>query len=112
MSRGKGLGTPRSSIPLMSMPNPMAEATRWSLFAWQTGLVFTLRSAQLMARPGTAAVTLADMAMEKQLAFTQGFVDAGQAALRGEHIQAVTEAAVAPARKRVAANARALRRGR
>ena len=87
-----------------------AEIGRWNLFAWQTGWVFTLRSAQLWADPATAATVLGDMAAEKQRAFLDGWAAAGRAAIGGAGMQAVTKAALAPARRRVIANLRQLHR--
>ncbi|MFC0407402.1 hypothetical protein [Roseomonas elaeocarpi] len=87
-----------------------AEIGRWNLFAWQTGWVFTLRSAQLWAEPATAATSLNAMAAEKQRAFLDGWAAAGRAAIGGAGVQAVTEAAMRPARRRVIANLRQLRR--
>ncbi|MFT8243986.1 hypothetical protein [Roseomonas sp. BN140053] len=89
--------------------NP-ADLGQWGFFAWQTGWVFALRSAELWATPATAGTTLAEMAMEKQRAFADGWAAASQVALRGGDAQAVAEAAMRPSRRRVAANARALRR--
>jgi hypothetical protein len=83
---------------------------QYVLFAWQTGWVFALRSVQLWAEPATAQAALTAMALEKQRAFAEGAVAAGRAALRGAEAQAVLAAALAPARRRVAANARALGR--
>ena len=44
----------------------MTDPSRWGLFAWQVGWVFTLRSLDLMARPDGAGAELARMAAEKQ----------------------------------------------
>lgn len=80
----------------------------WPLFAWQAGWVFALRSADLMAKPDSAAAELTRMALEKQRAFTEGWFAAGRAALRGENPAAVMAAAASPARRRVSANLRGL----
>ena len=78
------------------------------LFAWQTGWVFTLRSLRLWAEPGKAAGSLTEMALEKQRAFAEGALAAGRAVLRGADPHVVAAAALRPARKRVAANMKAL----
>jgi hypothetical protein len=90
------------------MTNPAA----FALLAWQAGWVFTIRSAQLWAEPATAAATLAEMAAEKQRAFTAGAFAAGRAALDGARPDLVAAAALRPARRRVAANLRQLTRPR
>ncbi|WP_426959459.1 hypothetical protein [Muricoccus radiodurans] len=87
------------------------DPTRWGLFAWQAGWVFTLRSLDLATRADGAA-ELTRLAMEKQRAFADGWVAAGQAALRGADPAAVMAAAVRPAQRRVSANLRAIRRGK
>ncbi len=74
-------------------------------------MVFTLRSAQLWARPAEAHATLTGYAIEKQRAFTAGALAAGQAALAGAAAPAVLAAAVAPAHRRVKANMRKLTGG-
>ncbi|MBK1658001.1 hypothetical protein [Paracraurococcus ruber] len=86
--------------------NPFAAAT----LAWQTTFVFTLRSLQLWTEPAAAQARLAAYALEKQKAFAAGAVAAGQAALSGAAAYEVMEAALAPARRRVHANARTLMR--
>ena len=84
----------------------------WGLFAWQSGTVFALRSAELMLRaPHEAPHALTGMALEKGRAFSRGWMDAGMAAMRGADPAAVMAAAARPSRRRVAANLRALRRG-
>jgi hypothetical protein len=88
--------------------NPFTTA----LFAWQTGFVFTLRSMQLWAEPAKAQAQLTEFALEKQRAFTAGAVAAGKAAMAGADAPAVVAAALAPAQRRVRANARKLVRGR
>lgn len=77
-------------------------------FAWQVGMVFTLRSIELWAEPVRAQARLAEYALEKQRAFVAGAAKAGQAALAGAAPAAVMAAALAPARRRVRANARKL----
>jgi hypothetical protein len=88
--------------------NPFTTA----MFAWQTGFVFTLRSMQLWAEPAKATAQLTEFALEKQRAFTAGAVAAGQAAMAGADAPTVLAAALAPAHRRVRANARKLFRGR
>ena len=83
---------------------------QWGIFAWQAGWVFTLRSMDLMAAPAEAGSELARMALEKQRAFTQGWMDAGRKALQGADARQIANAAMAPARRRVAANVRTLGR--
>ena len=87
--------------------NPFTTAT----LAWQTAFVFTLRSLQLWAEPAEASARLTAYALEKQKAFTAGAMAAGQAALAGAAAPKVIEAALAPAHRRVRANARKLMRG-
>ncbi len=86
------------------MTNPAA----YALLAWQAGWVFTLRSAQLWSEPAKAAVSLAEMAAEKQKAFAEGALAAGVAAMQGTRPDLVALAAMRPARRRVAANIRSL----
>jgi hypothetical protein len=86
------------------MTNPAA----YALFAWQTGMVFTLRSAQLWVEPVGAAAALAEMAAEKQKAFAEGAVAATAAVMRGARPDLVAAAALGPARRRVRANLKAL----
>ncbi|HYZ34106.1 MAG TPA: hypothetical protein VE684_17680 [Crenalkalicoccus sp.] len=80
------------------------------LFAWEAGVVFTMRSLELWAEPAEAQARLAEYAMEKQQAFATAALKAGEAAMIGAAPAAVLSAAVAPVRRRVRANARALRR--
>lgn len=84
--------------------NPFTAAA----FAWQSGMVFALRSAQLWSQPADAHGKLAGYALEKQRAFTAGALAAGQAAMAGAAAPAVFAAAVAPAQRRVRANMRKL----
>ncbi|MGX9963433.1 hypothetical protein ACVFYP_08910 [Roseomonas sp. F4] len=88
------------------MTNPAA----YALFAWQSGWVFTLRSLQLTTDPAGASAALAAMVAEKQKAFSDGAFAAGRAMLAGSRPDVVAEAALRPARRRVAANMRALHR--
>jgi hypothetical protein len=78
--------------------------------AWQASWVFTLRSVQLWTEPTTAAAELTRMAAEKHEAFAAGALAAGKAAMRGTRPDLVAHAALAPARRRVAANLRQLTR--
>jgi hypothetical protein len=87
--------------------NPFTTAT----LAWQTAFVFTLRSVQLWTEPAEAQARLTAYALEKQKAFTAGAMAAGAAALAGAAAPTVLEAALAPAHRRVRANARKLMRG-
>lgn len=80
------------------------------LFFWQAGLVFTTRSLELWTEPAQAQARLAGYALEKQRAFVEGMAAAGTAAMAGATAEAVASAALGPARKRVRANARALRK--
>lgn len=89
----------------------MTDPAAFALLAWQSGWVFALRSAQLWSSPAGAAAALAEMAAEKQAAFTAGAFAAGQAALHGTRPDLVAEAALRPARRQVAANLRRLTRG-
>lgn len=88
------------------MTNPAA----YALFAWQAGWVFTLRSVQLATQPAEAATALAAMVEEKQKAFLEGAIAASRAVLDGARPDVVADAALRPARRRVAANMRALNR--
>lgn len=87
--------------------NPFTTAT----LAWQTAFVFTLRSMQLWTEPAEATARLTGYALEKQKAFTAGAMAASQAMLAGHMAHTVLEAAMAPAHKRVRANARKLMQG-
>ena len=77
----------------------------------EAGFVFLAHSAQLWANPARAAARLTQLAAEKQKAFAEGAVKAGLAAANGASPAAVAEAAMAPARRRVRANARKLTKG-
>lgn len=89
------------------MNNPAA----YALFAWQSGWVFALRSMQLGTDPAGASAALAEMVAEKQKAFTDGAFAAGRAVMQGARPDVVAAAALRPARRRVAANMRALHKG-
>lgn len=86
----------------------MRHPAEFAWFTWQAGWVFALRSAQLWAEPAEATATLTAMALEKQRAFAQGWTAASRAALRGADAGTVVAVALAPARRRVSANHRAL----
>lgn len=79
-------------------------------FAWQSGFVFAARSLLLWNNPVTAQAELTRFALEKQRAFTQGALAAGEAMLAGAHGGAVVAAALRPAQRRVRANMRRLAR--
>jgi len=85
---------------------------RWALMAWQAGAVFTLRSLQLWNEPLHATSRLVGHAAEKQRAAMQGMVHLAEAVARGATPAAMMAAALEPARRRVAANARGLARKR
>ena len=87
--------------------NPFTTAT----LAWQTAFVFTLRSMQLWTEPHAAQARLTGYALEKHTAFAAGAMAASQAMLAGQMVPAVMKAAMAPAHRRVQANARKLMRG-
>ena len=89
------------------------DANPFAAFAWfaEAGWVFAVHSAQLWADPAKAGGRLAALRLEKQRAFAEGAVRAGAAAMRGGSPDAVAKAAMAPARRRVRANARAIRHG-
>jgi len=89
----------------------MTTPVRYAWMAWQASWVFTIRSAQLWAAPTMAGSELTRMAEEKQRAFTDGVFAASRAVLRGTRPDLVAHAALAPARRRVAANLRQLTRG-
>jgi high-affinity K+ transport system ATPase subunit B len=82
-------------------------------FAWLTeaSWVFAMHSAQLWADPARAGRRLAVLGAEKQKAFAEGAVKAGAAALRGARPSAVAKAALAPAKRRVRANAWKIQKG-
>lgn len=86
----------------------MTNPTAYALMAWQASWVFAIRSAQLWTEPATASAALVEMAAEKHRAFTAGAIAASRAAMRGTRPDLVAVAALAPARRRVAANIRQL----
>ena len=81
-------------------------------YTWlaEAGWVFMMHSAQLWTDP-KASARLAALGAEKQKAFAQGAFEASAAALRGAGPEAIAKAAMAPARRRVRANARKLQKG-
>ncbi|WP_424811615.1 hypothetical protein [Roseococcus sp. YIM B11640] len=89
----------------------MARRKSTASHAWlaEAGWVFLMHSARLWAEPASAGQRLAVLAAEKQIAFAQGMAGALTAAARGSGPRTVAEAAVAPVRRRVRANARKLR---
>ena len=70
-----------------------------------------VHSAQLWAAPAHASKRLAALGAEKQKAFAEGALKASAAALRGKKSDLIAKAAMAPARRRVRANARKIRKG-
>lgn len=81
-----------------------------ALFAWQAGWVFGLRSLDLVASPMEAPAAMTAHVLEKQKAFAEGAMRATLAMMEGARPDVVAAAALAPSRKQVAANLRALRR--
>lgn len=81
-------------------------------FAWQASWVFALRTASLAGDPMNAGARLADMVTEKQRAFTAGMMGAAAAMAVGSRPDVVAAAAMRPAQRRVAVNARRLASGR
>ena len=88
-------------------------ANPFAAYAWfaEAGWVFAMRNAQLWADPARASARLAALGVEKQKAFAEGAVRASLAAMRGATPDIVARAAMAPARRRVRANARKIRKG-
>ncbi len=84
--------------------NPFAAAA----FAWQAGMVFTLRTAQMWTDPAQAQAQFTGFVAEKQRAFVQGALAAQRATLAGGDGATVLAAAMAPAQRRVRMNARKL----
>jgi hypothetical protein len=80
-------------------------------FAWQAGMVFTLRSFQLLTQPAMAQAMLTEYAFEKHRAFSAGALAASQAMLAGAAAPAVMAAALRPAHRRVRVNHRKLMQG-
>lgn len=89
-----------------SVANPFAA------YAWlgEAGWVFMMHSAQLWANPANASARLAALGAEKQNAVVAGMLGASLAAMRGASPDAVATAAMAPARRKVRSNAKALGR--
>ncbi|MBR0650427.1 hypothetical protein GXW78_12195 [Roseomonas terrae] len=69
-------------------------------------MMFRRSLALLSAEPAMAGTALMQMAVEKQLAFSQGAAAAGLALARGASPDAVMSAALRPARQRVRRNVR------
>lgn len=90
-----------------STANPFAAYIWLAEASW----VCAMHSAQLWANPAQASARLAVLWSEKQQAFAEGATEAGLAAMRGARPDAVAKAAMAPARRRVRANARKLQKG-
>jgi high-affinity K+ transport system ATPase subunit B len=85
----------------------------FAAYAWLTeaSWVFVMHSAQLWADPAKASGRLAVLGAEKQKAFAEGAIKASAAAIRGAKPNAIAKAAMAPARRRVRANARKIQKG-
>lgn len=90
-----------------NMTNPFAA------YAWlaEAGWVFAMHSAQLWADPAKASARLAALGIEKQIAFAEGAMNASIAAMCGATPDTVARVAMAPARRRVRANARKIQKG-
>ena len=88
-------------------------ADPFAAYAWfaEAGWVFAMHSAQLWADPARAGARLAALGVEKQKAFAEGAVKASLAAMRGATPDTVARIAMAPARRRVRANARRIQKG-
>lgn len=88
-------------------------ANPFAAYAWfaEAGWVFAMHSAQLWADPAIASARLAALGAEKQKAFSEGAIKASAAAMRGASPDAIAKAAMAPARRRVRANARKIQKG-
>lgn len=88
-------------------------ANPFAAYAWfaEAGWVFAMHSAQLWADPAKASARLATLGAEKQRAFAEGAMKATAAALRGAAPDTIAKAAMAPARRRVRANARKIQKG-
>ncbi|WP_431283050.1 hypothetical protein ACQW02_27245 [Humitalea sp. 24SJ18S-53] len=84
----------------------------FGMFAWQATWVFAMRSASLAGDPINASARLADMVDEKQRAFTAGMMGAVAAMAVGSRPDVVAAAAMRPAQRRVAVNAKRLATGR
>ena len=88
-------------------------ANPFAAYAWfaEAGWVFAMHSAQLWADPARAGARLAALGIEKQRAFAEGAMKASIAAMCGATPDTVARVAMAPARRRVRANARKIRKG-
>jgi hypothetical protein len=88
-------------------------ANPFAAYAWfaKAGWVFAMHSAQLWADPARASARLGALGAEKQKAFAEGTMKASTAALRGATPEAIAKTAMAPARRRVRANARKIQNG-
>lgn len=106
------LVSPLRSDHLGTMPR-RAPVNPFAAYAWlaEAGWVFMMHSARLLAEPTTANARLAALATEKQRAFAEGAIRAGAAVMRGAKPEVIANAAMAPARRRVRANARKLHNG-
>jgi hypothetical protein len=85
----------------------------FAAYAWLTeaSWVFAMHSAQLWTNPAGASRRLAVLGAEKQKAFAEGAIKASVAAMRGAKPEAIAKAAMAPARRRVRANAKKIQKG-
>ena len=85
----------------------------FAAYAWlaEAGWVFAMHSAQLWADPAKASARLAALGIEKQIAFAEDAMKASIAAMRGATPDTVARVAMAPARRRVRANARKIQKG-
>ncbi len=88
-------------------------ANPFAAYAWfaEAGWVFAMHSAQLWANPAKATARLTALGAEKQRALTEGAINATAAALRGAAPETIAKAAMAPARRRVRANAKKIQKG-
>ncbi|MBR0662133.1 hypothetical protein [Neoroseomonas oryzicola] len=82
-------------------------------YAWfaEAGWVFMMHSVRILADPARASARLAALGAEKRKAFAEGAIKASAAALRGAELQIIAKKAMAPARRRVRANAARIRKG-
>lgn len=94
-------------MPRKNTANPFSAYTWLAEASW----VFLMHSARLWADPAKASARLAALGVEKQKAFTEGAIKASAAALRGAKPDTIAKALMAPARRRVRANARKIREG-
>ena len=88
-------------------------ANPFAAYSWlaEAGWVFMMHSAQLMADPAKSGARLAALGAEKHRAMAEGAIKAGAAALRGAKPHIVAQTAMAPARRRVRANAMKILKG-